>query len=303
MYMQAVLEHVSGATLDELMRGVVFDPLAMHSSYFGDAKPTPAPLARGHLSLGRAIVPFAIIFLPSTLALAFIALIVTRVASGRWLLHKRSGAVALPIAAAGTFFFLVIKAGGAVMAGFFTLCFLLLLLMWLAMVWAGWKVISFSAKGRAGKPTTVFAVRLAWMALSLTVLLLLVLPVPVPLPMWFAANGNAASSLRTTALDMAAFLIELSEGRHIKAHELAQMQTPQIKVNEHVSWGLGVSIQHSEHGDCLWHWGSNPGSKSVMVIYPRQRIGVVVLSNSWTGSELVQGIAARALGGKAYWDY
>jgi CubicO group peptidase (beta-lactamase class C family) len=84
---------------------------------------------------------------------------------------------------------------------------------------------------------------------------------------------------------------------------MAQMQTPQVKVNEHISWGLGIGIQHSAHGESLWHWGSNPGSKSIMVVYPAQRIGIVVLCNSSEGSDLIFAIAKRALGGKAYWDW
>ncbi|MGH7493253.1 MAG: serine hydrolase [bacterium] len=120
--------------------------------------------------------------------------------------------------------------------------------------------------------------------------------------LWFESRGNAASSLRSTAENLATFLIELSAGQHLSPEWLAQMQTSYINVNTHVSWGLGIGLQHSEHGDCLWHWGSNPGSKSVMIIYPKQRVGVVVLSNSWNGSDLIQEVAARALGGKTYWD-
>jgi CubicO group peptidase (beta-lactamase class C family) len=125
---------------------------------------------------------------------------------------------------------------------------------------------------------------------------------PTPLPNWFPPGGNAASSLRTTASDLAYFLIELMESRHLNKDLMAQLQAPQVRVNEHVSWGLGIGIQHSLHGESLWHWGSNPGSKSMMVVYPAQRSGIVVLCNGSQGENLIVEIAKRALGGKAYWD-
>jgi hypothetical protein len=75
-----------------------------------------------------------------------------------------------------------------------------------------------------------------------------------------------------------------------------------VTVNAHVSWGLGIGIQHGRDGDCLWQWGSNPGSKGIMAIYPQRRLSVVVLANSATASDLVADVAARAIGGKAFWS-
>ncbi|MEM7018607.1 MAG: hypothetical protein AAF512_14855, partial [Pseudomonadota bacterium] len=81
-----------------------------------------------------------------------------------------------------------------------------------------------------------------------------------------------------------------------------QMITPHIQVNEHISWGLGVGIQHSQHGDSLWHWGSNLGSQSLMVYYPATGVGIVILTNSQNGADIYHEIAHHALGGKAYWQ-
>jgi CubicO group peptidase (beta-lactamase class C family) len=144
--------------------------------------------------------------------------------------------------------------------------------------------------------------KIGWGMASLLLLFMLLRNFPTPLPNWFQPRGNAASSLRATASDLARFLIELMDTEHLSRDMMAQMQTPQVKANEHVSWGLGIGIQHSTHGESLWHWGSNPGSKSIMVIYPAQRTGIVVLCNSSEGSDLIFEIAKRALGGKAYWD-
>jgi CubicO group peptidase (beta-lactamase class C family) len=201
-------------------------------------------------------------------------------------------------AGAGTFYFLVVRAGGVLLASYFTFCALVLLAAWLVLAFAGARILQKFLQQRAALLTT----KIAWGLASLILLFMLLRNFPTPLPNWFPPGGNAASSLRATASDLAYFLIELMESRHLNKDLMAQLQAPQVRVNEHVSWGLGIGIQHSLHGESLWHWGSNPGSKSIMVVYPAQRSGIVVLCNSAQGENLVVEIAKRALGGKAYWD-
>ena len=66
-----------------------------------------------------------------------------------------------------------------------------------------------------------------------------------------------------------------------------------------MSWGLGPGIHHSEQGDALWQNGQTPGFRSLIVIYPEQQIGVVVLTDSDQGFPLACDVAQRALGGSA----
>ena len=299
MYMQAVLEQFTSTSFDILAREQVFEPLAMPSSYFGRPHQTPVSITHGHIGFGRAIAPFSIIFTPSFLVLLLVTSLMMRLMKGTW----RTGRILLLVlfltASIGTFLFLDARAGGAILAAYFSLCALALIMIWVVVLWIGVRVFKhlFSKQKKLA-----LAVHTGWGILSMVVLVFLLQHMPVPLPNWFTTGGNAASSLRSTAGDLAHFLIELSESRHLNATLMTQMQQPEISVNEHVSWGLGMGIQHSSHGESLWHWGSNPGSKSVMVVYPDQGIGVVVLSNSSNASDLVFELAGRALGGKAYWD-
>ena len=73
-----------------------------------------------------------------------------------------------------------------------------------------------------------------------------------------------------------------------------------------LAWGLGVGLQHTSAGDALWHWGQNPGFESLMVGYPDEQLGVVVLTNGGpglAGLALARDVAHRAIGGEhgRYW--
>ena len=295
MYMQAVLEHVSSVSLDELARRKVFTPLEMDHSFFGRPIEPAESISHGHVAFGRAIAPFLVIFLPSFVVLLIGASLFARL-RGSWRPTLPLTIASVVIASIGTFLFLEAKAGGAILATYFTFCGSLITALWIGAMLIGRRVL------RRQSPTKRQILFAAWGLASAALLLLALRNVPAPLPNWFPDEGNAASSLRSTPSDLANFLIELSTAGHLDSTFATQMVEAQVMANEHVSWGLGVGIQHSEYGESLWHWGSNPGSKNLMVIYPEQGVGIVVLSNSSNASDLVVEIASRALGGKAHWD-
>jgi CubicO group peptidase (beta-lactamase class C family) len=298
MYLQAALEQTSGRSLDDLAREQVLEPLGMASAYFDQPLTPVNSLAYGHGVFARTVAPFGIIFTPALAILVLLGTIVTRWRKGQWQLSRATLPVSFLLAAAGTFCFLVVMAGGVVLASYFTFCALAPLAVWLLLAFAGARVLQKFIQQRAA----LLGAKIAWCLVSLVLLFMPLRNFPTPLLNWFPPGGNAASSLRATPSDLAHFLIELMEAKHLNKDLMAQLQTPQVKANEHVSWGLGIGIQHSAHGDCLWHWGSNPGSKNIMVVYPAQRSGIVVLCNSSQGENLIVEIARCALGGKAYWD-
>jgi CubicO group peptidase (beta-lactamase class C family) len=113
---------------------------------------------------------------------------------------------------------------------------------------------------------------------------------------------NYAFSLHASARDMGLFMAELANPTLISGPLWQEMITPRIRVNDHISWGLGIGIQHSQTGDSLWQWGANPGYQSLMVVYPDEGIGIVILTNSSDGLQAARDIAQQALGGKAYWN-
>jgi CubicO group peptidase (beta-lactamase class C family) len=273
----------------------VFDPLAMPRTYFAAPPPAATARARGHTPFDRALMPFLLVFAPAFLVLLGLGLGAVRLQRGRWQGSRTAVWAAFAVASGGTFWFLASRAGSGVLAAYFTLCGLLGLGAWLGLAWAGGRLLARRLRDRR------WAGRLATAA-SLVLLLAAVRGRPATLPDWIEPGGNAASSLHATAGDLARFLVELCAARHLEAPLLEEMRTPQVALGGDDAWGLGVGIQQSGNGPSLWHWGSNPGVRAMMVVYPQQGLGVVVLANSGEAGDLVRAVVARALGGKTDWD-
>ena len=298
MYMQEVMEAIAGKSLDDIISQNTFQPLGMRSSYFSSVnKPAGRSEAAGHISLLRALAPFSIIFIPSFLFLGLLVLISYRVFYGNWKLPKQIILIIASITGIGALYFLFYKSGSIIMAAYFTLVFL-------GFIMIGWGLTLILDKLSNRILTTNKSMPIKPILFGIIIILLFSLNqnAPVPAPDWFPKKGNAASSLRSTASDLAKFMIELGKGEHLNDELLVEMTKPQIKVHDYVSWGLGVGIKRGNEGKSLWHWGSNPGSKSLMVYYPEKGSGIVVLTNNENGSEITYDIAKRALGGNGNWS-
>jgi hypothetical protein len=120
-----------------------------------------------------------------------------------------------------------------------------------------------------------------------------------PIPSFLSPQPSAVGSLRTSAPDLATFLIELAEPQYLIAELADELHASQIAAGRKMSWGLGPGIQHSEDGNVLWQNGQTFGFRSLMMIYSDQKIGIVVLTNSENGFPLASEIAQRTLGGSA----
>ena len=81
-------------------------------------------------------------------------------------------------------------------------------------------------------------------------------------------------------------MCELMNPKHISEATIREMMTEQISV-----------------GDAFWQWGDDPGFKSLMVGYRKEKIGVVVMTRGSGGYEILGKIAQRAIGGPdgPYW--
>ncbi len=139
------------------------------------------------------------------------------------------------------------------------------------------------------------------------------------------AEASAAATLHTTARDYARFLAAVLDGTGLRKETAAQMIHPQIHVDEgcqncintkptgrlsrEIGWGLGWGVQETEDGTSIWHWGDNGGSgfHCYVVGFPRQRLGIVVFTNSLGGHGIIPDVVAAAVGGHhpafAWLDY
>jgi CubicO group peptidase (beta-lactamase class C family) len=304
MYLQEAIEQVTGRSLEDVARELVFEPLGMASSSFENSAAVRPHLANGHIAYRSPLLVFLIPFTVILACLGLVGVLILRFTTGRWRLTREM--------------FL----GACVVAGILTLLLLTLALGWalpnflllIALCGVGF-IIVFAVtylivqRINAGLPATwqkanrQRALTVAWLVLSLVILLWLTGMIIGPVPKTLSSPPSAVGSLRTSASDLAAFLIELAEPQYLNNNLASQIPTPQVAIDQDFSWGLGPGIQHSEQGDALWQNGITFGFRSVMVIYPQQRTGVVVLTNSEYGLSVAYDVAQRALGGKARWIF
>jgi len=107
---------------------------------------------------------------------------------------------------------------------------------------------------------------------------------------------NAAASLLTTARDYSIFLAAALSGKLLSEELHAEWFTPQVKVADNVSWGLGWGLQQTEEGKALFQWGDNPGYKGFVTANLQQRSGVVIFTNSDNGMSMMGEVVTTAMG-------
>jgi len=116
------------------------------------------------------------------------------------------------------------------------------------------------------------------------------------------SEAKSASSLYSTSLDIARFMIEIMEpsdrdSPHLSPETVDEMLKPQMRVNDSISWGLGWGLQHANDGDSFWQWGDNGGYKNFATASRERGEGVVVLTNGANGLKLCEELLPMAMRG------
>lgn len=280
MVLQELLEAKTHQSLDAHARTALFAPLGMRRSWF--AAPQGGSIAAPHVSLIYALVPFAIAGGAALIGTAIIALIASRLWTGRGRAGRAlviSAAIA-PVAAIAVFLYL---SGSPAMTLWFVAVPLVVLAPLIAAALAARKSVLTAAAIALVWGAAFFAFRNAHL----------------PLPAGPAAN--AASSLYASAPDLARFLIELAQPTLGDTAATREMGTVQVRIDDVAAWGLGIGVETHAKGRDLWQWGSNPGAKSLMIISPETGDGVVILTNGEVDGAFTRRIAARILGREGCW--
>jgi len=112
---------------------------------------------------------------------------------------------------------------------------------------------------------------------------------------------HAAASLYTTAADYARFVCAVINGEGLASETLKEMLTPQIDVDTGlgVTWSLGFGMQEDSNGPAIWQWGDYGIFRNYILAYPRQKLGVVYLTNAFTGLGLCRDMISETIGGQA----
>jgi CubicO group peptidase (beta-lactamase class C family) len=300
MYLQAVIEEVTGQPLETVARQTTFEPLGMSSSSFINRPDLTPRTSNGHV---HALVPALAIAVPFVLCAALFAIVglpIHRIRTGRW--RPGRGRVQAVLALAfvlttATISVLLWRVDLQEFAALIVLLGFLIAGVVLLALWATEGVLHRLSTVAAGRKSVIVSLSAL---VTVTGILLLASKISnFPVPKWPPVHAQAAGSMRATAADLAVFLIELSGPRHLSAETARQMSSPQVRLSDELSWGLGPGIQHSKEGDALWQWGQHLHFQSLMIIYPERGFGAVVCTNNdLLNPDVAVEIAHRALGGK-----
>ncbi len=113
---------------------------------------------------------------------------------------------------------------------------------------------------------------------------------PTPFP-----TAVAGSSLHTTAREYAQLLLHLVGETPRPAVSFAPLRQARAPVDTALAlhWGLGWALEtRPDAAATAFHWGSNPGFKSLAFFDPVRQLGLVVLTNGDHGLELIEDMVA-----------
>jgi CubicO group peptidase (beta-lactamase class C family) len=296
MYLQEVLEQVTGKSLEQIAQELVFEPLEMDSSSYVPPPDMMPRLAYGHINYG-SFVPLLAPVLAVAFTLALLAwFIIQRIRLGESSLSGKMLWISYMIAASITLAVEIYFVGGQVNKwATFTALWLVLFGAGMALLLSAGRKLIARLSGKWQQPKSRVALLVLWSFISALALLLLTTTLSGPVPRSPAGSPQAFASLRTTAPDLAKFLLELTSPQHLDPALVAEMASPQVQIEEDQSWGLGIGIQHGSQGNILWHDGNNADFHAWMVIDQEQRNGVVVLTNGENGAPLANEIVNYTL--------
>jgi CubicO group peptidase (beta-lactamase class C family) len=297
-YLQKVIEQLTGKPLEEVASELVFEPMGMAYTSYTNKKDLRPKLANGHVSGGYLLGISGTLFLISLLVIWLPGILILRVTRKRWLPEKRTLIYGLLLT---VLLWLVITFVFFGIIGWLKYAWQIVLF---GMAFLSVSVLLFQG-GRALVHRLSFlsqrSIRIllfAWMLVVISGLAVMTRSIHnIPVPRWPAIRSMAPASLRTTASDMATFLLGISEPGGGGISVSGQMLDPQVGLHPEISWGLGTGIFHSPHGDALWQWGQNVDFQSLVIFWPEKGSGMVVLTNSaWDEPDVAIEIAQRALG-------
>ncbi|MCR4713889.1 MAG: serine hydrolase [Treponemataceae bacterium] len=280
IYLQNVIENISGMSHENAANYYVFEPLGMSNSTF-EYKKTVTPYIRLSSSVLYSFAGFILAFI-----ILFVILVVVGAIS-RFKLFKMKTAYFVAYIAAGLLNSLFML---------FVLVSKVAFIFWIYFVVVG-TIMVFVRKKRG----------LYFSCMPVLTILVLVLgfTVPVCAP---ATNdivprkANSAYTLRSTAKDMSLFCSELMKQYNDGDDSLKDMFLSAVNIDDKNSWGLGIAIESESRGETYWHSGINPGFQSLYVLYPADNKYVVSITNSDNGLDFSKEIAKDFLSVNGVWD-
>lgn len=303
-YVRELIEQVTDKSFEDITRDMVFDPLGMATSSFINETSVMTHMANGHMRYFITLLAFLIPFMFIMVIVGIIIIILNRIIKGNWrpVWQLRIGVCVFTFMLTELLLYILIgKPFPNLMwlTILWAVAFLIFILLFYLFVQRLMSHIMIIRQKKVLKAT----ITTLWMMISFLIFLILANSLSGPVPKNNSSEASAIGSLRSTAPDLAAFLIELTNPMHLSQGIASQIDSAQVNINQDFSWGLGVGIQHTIHGDALWQNANTFAFRGIMVMYPREGHGVVVLTNSDSGLTVAYDIAEKALGGEAKWKF
>ena len=279
IYLQSVIENVSGMTMEQAAEYYVFEPLGMENSTFEHTR-TVTP----YMNLSSVVIYIFIIFIIVFTVLLLAVFILRKITKKQFFSSKISLVVCFAIAVVVNISFLLVLVSKVVIT--FGLC----------VVFMGVSLLL------TRNHTKIF-----YAVIPIEVILMLVLgfTIPATVPVTndiVAKEANCAYTLKSTNGDMAVFCRELTNEYYSGDGAVKEMFSAAVNIDDVNNWGLGIAIESESKGETYWHSGINPGFQSLIVLYPSQNKYVIILTNSDNGLMFAKEVARDFLEIDGNWD-
>ncbi|WP_167667844.1 serine hydrolase [Mucilaginibacter gossypiicola] len=112
----------------------------------------------------------------------------------------------------------------------------------------------------------------------------------------YSVQSSAAAGLTTAVNDMSKFAFEVLNGGHLSNKLYKEMISKQAYINPNINQGLGWRVINGlpDNEYALQHAGNDPGVASIMVLLPKSKRGVVVMTNADNGLIMCNNIVRAA---------
>jgi CubicO group peptidase (beta-lactamase class C family) len=121
-------------------------------------------------------------------------------------------------------------------------------------------------------------------------------------PMAYATpyEPNAAANMISSIDDYARFAVHVLNGAGVPADLFKDMTSAQTRPANPLDgeyWGVGWGVlkERDPHDDIVWHGGGQPGIRTIVMLQPARRRGVVVFTNATGGSPLIYAVVNATL--------
>jgi CubicO group peptidase (beta-lactamase class C family) len=279
IYLQEIIENVYGGTLEEAAEQYVFEPLKMENSTFAKSK-TITPYVNS---------PFYVLCTIGVWLIASIVVFIIGMLIGLLTKFKFFKKMSLLIFSIIIGFVIEVILLGFIMPR---------MIIPALIIGVIGVLVLFLTRKLKKKMFLIFGG-----FMILTALLGFALPLSLPIgPEFPEKSPSSAYSLKSTSQDLALFADELISIYNSDFDEKSEMFKPQTAIDGSDSWGAGLGIETVGEDITFWHSGINPGMQSLMVIEPKLKKAVVIMTNSDNGLSFADSVAENVLDINGQWD-